>query len=314
MQITFKPGRSATVWHAAQAIQAGYPVAAPGLAEALRPLLAVRPVVGADEYAALLAMLAQLSAVGYERDELLAQVTLDKLRSRGGANLSAVSGLTAWIAEVEQGYLDWHATQSNNRGDANLLSEIQTRSQPLRQLWDARGPGLLRTLGRLTDAAVIPNGAEVVMVLPAVGGHGIAHLPTNRVTFEAVLTNADESLPEVVRLGWLLGQLQFDLPMLAEVVLPSRLAYVASLAMVPPTLAAAEEVELVHSAAEHLAHALVVWRIASTTAEDEPLAAVLDKWWQVTTASSTAWPTAVAALEQMLIESPASGARSHLDP
>lgn len=313
MQITFKPGRSATVWHAAQAIQAGYPVAAPGLADALRRLVQVRPVVGADEYAALLAMLAQLSAVGYERDELLAQVTLDKLRSRGGANLSAVSGLTAWIAEVEQAYLNWygghsHGDTGHNRSEENLIGEIQTRSQPLRQLWDARGPGLLRTLGRLTDPAVIPTGAEVVMVLPAVGGHGIAHLPTNRVTFEAVLTNADESLPEVVRLGWLLGQLQFDLPMLAEVVLPSRLAYLASLAMVPPTLAAAEEVELVHTAAEHLTHALVVWRIASSAAEAEPLAAVLDKWWQVYTASNTAWPAAVAALEQMLIESPASGA------
>jgi len=302
MRIDFKAGESASAWHAAQVIQSGCPVAAPGLAEALRPQLAVRPVVGPDEYAALLAMLAQLSAVGYERDEQLAQIALDKLRGHGGANLSAVSGLTAWIADVEQAYLGWHADKNCAPSTAKLLSEIQTRSQPLRQLWDARGPGLMRTLGRLTDPTVIAPGAEVVMVLPAVGGHGIAHMLTNRVTFEAVLTNADESLPEVVRLAWLLGQLQFDLPAIADLVLPNRLAYVASLAMVPPTLAAAEEVELVHNAIDSIAHALVVWRVASSHGEAQQLAALLGKWWQACITSDTAWPTAVAVLEQMLVE------------
>lgn len=297
MQLTFSQSDSASVWHAALAIGLGYPITAPQLGEALAPLLDITPVVPRDQQKALLAMLAQMSAVGYEKSEHLAERTLDKLGGKRSYNLSAVTGLTSWLTDVEQAYFDWHRARSSTP----LQNEIATRSQPFRGLWDARGPGLMRSLGRITDTAMVPEAAEVVMVAPAVGGHGVAHVATNRVTFEAVLTNANESLPEVVRFGWLLGQLQFDLPRVAESLLPARLEYLAACSTIPAALVAAQEVELVQFSPETVARAASLWRVASTPEEAGQLAALLSKWWSVYTTSTWQWPVALAALEQMML-------------
>ena len=53
----------------------------------------------------------------------------------------------------------------------------------------------------------------MILVQPVLGGAGAAHWLYNSVHIEAVLANPVAELPEVVRLGWLLAQLNFDLPM-----------------------------------------------------------------------------------------------------
>src|SRR5690606_23019649 len=93
------------------------------------------------------------------------------------------------------------------------LEELELRSAPLREQWEARGGGLLATLARLTTAGLVPEMADVILVHPVLGGGGAAHWQYNSVQFEAVLANPLAELPEVLRLGWLLAQLNFDLPL-----------------------------------------------------------------------------------------------------
>ncbi len=118
------------------------------------------------------------------------------------------------------------------------------RVGPLQSAWEARGPGLLAMIKRSTDADFLVESAGIVLVQPVVGGDGLAHLYTNRVHIEAVLTDIDRALPETLRLAWLLGQLNLDRPIYSDRVHGHALGEVAELALMPVVLAAAEEVEL----------------------------------------------------------------------
>ena len=98
----------------------------------------------------------------------------------------------------------------------NLTDELALRERPIREQWEARGPGLLCNIANLTEAGVVPEQADVLLVRPAFGGAGGAHLQANSVRIEAVLANPHADLPEVVRLAWLLAQLDLDLPRHSE--------------------------------------------------------------------------------------------------
>ena len=126
-----------------------------------------------------------------------------------------------------------------------MAEELELRTGPLRLQWEARGPGMLRTIGELTEPELIVPSADVILVYPALGGGGDAQLPNNTVRIEAVLANQVTELPETVRLGWMLAQLHLDVPMYGENVHIDRLPHVARFAMLVPALQAAEEVELV---------------------------------------------------------------------
>ena len=139
-----------------------------------------------------------------------------------------------------------------------------------------------------------------MLVCPLIGGHGRAHLPSNRVTFEAVLTHADAELPETLRLGWLLSQLNLDVPVLSESVAQPRLPWLAGWATLPLVLAAAESVELAKLDEATLARAIDCWYLIPPQA-DEPARKLFD-WWQAYATSNTRWPVALAALDQLLSE------------
>ena len=110
--------------------------------------------------------------------------------------------------------------------------------------WEARGPGLAAELIRLVEPEIMAPQADVVLVQPVRGGFGSACLPYNSVVMEPLLTDSNPQLPEVLRLGWLLAQLQCDLGKFQGTLAGDRLARAVALAMVPAVLAAAEEVEL----------------------------------------------------------------------
>ena len=99
----------------------------------------------------------------------------------------------------------------------------------LREQWEARGPGLLRAVGLRTEESLVADEAQVIVVQPALGGGGQAHLSANAVRIEAVLANPHAELPEVVRLAWLLAQLQLDLPAYSDRIQADRLPHVLSL-------------------------------------------------------------------------------------
>jgi hypothetical protein len=180
-----------------------------------------------------------------------------------------------------------------------VVDELELRSGPLREQWEAWGPGFLAAIERLTERAILAESAEVVLVYPALGGAAAAHLPYNNVTIEALLTNPHGELPEVVRLGWLLSTLNLDLPKYSEVIPSKRLTRLAPLAMLPVAMEAAAEVELTPGGAALLARAIAAWRLADSDAE--PLAKILQEWWQTYQDRRPAWSVALAALDRMLV-------------
>jgi hypothetical protein len=185
-----------------------------------------------------------------------------------------------------------------NAVQPRLANELTLRAEPLRQQWEARGPGLMAGIARLTEAEYIVTRADVLLVQPALGGAGAAHLPYNSVRIEGLLANPWPQLPEVVRLGWLLSQLNLDLPKYQGGLTRGRLEAVGCLAMVPVTLEAAAGVDLTKADPAMLRFALQAWRAVPGLMPDyiQPLW----DWWQVQRESRMSWVVALAALDRML--------------
>lgn len=178
--------------------------------------------------------------------------------------------------------------------------ELAVRVRPLREQWESRGPGLMRQIARLSDERLIAPKAEVVLVTPVVGGHGRAHLFCNRVTFEAVLVNPSPELPEILRLAWLLTQLNQDLAEFSEYLSGGHLPQVAALATLPLVLSAAETVELARLDTATLQTALSCWHFSPELPGD--VDRKLFDWWQTYTARDTPWAVALKALDALLAE------------
>ena len=287
---------SASAFHAAQAIIQGRPLAdsalANALAESAHELAAAIEATGIPS--ALFWEHAAALAAGVHNNRELAGVLLTKCIGRAKNQAALVDPLAAAITSLEHAY-DAAAPRSNN--------ELEVRSGPLREQWEARGPGMLAQIGRSTEPDLIVPEADLILVHPIQGGGGAAHLPYNSVRIEAVLTNPHFNLPEVVRLAWLLAQLNNDLPIHQDNLPRDRVAEMGAFALVPATLAAAETVELARSDQPTLAAALDVWQICKEDAEQ--LAATLDEWWQVYSESRPRWAVALAALDRMVANSAA---------
>lgn len=247
------------------------------------------------------ALASELSAAGWDTDAFFAQavpltVRCDTPRQLAEAVLRKLLGphhtqstdlLTRRLTTL---------TAAMHAAIPDVADEIELRGGPLRDQWEARGPGLLHTLRQLTEPEVVVDSADVLLVQPLVGGAGAAYSPYNTLKFEAMLANSVAALPEVVRLGWLWAQLNLDLPQYQDHVGRDRLAVIGPLALIPPTLAAAQEVELARCDAETLSLALDTW-------QTEPVAPeLLLEWWSTYQATNPSWAAALGALDHMLVE------------
>ncbi len=296
MKLRWKASFSASCLQAAASISEGLPIADSTIAAILQtPTEALTRELHACGFAveSTLPLLVGLAA-DYENNRQLIEMAARRTRGAGALDEATVSRLAGCIADLEAAWL---------REQPTLLEELAVRGRPLREQWEARGPGLLQAIRRLTVENFIAPSAEVVLVSPLVGGHGRAHLQSNRVTFEAVLTNPYPELPETLRLGWLLSQLNLDVPVLSEPVSQLRLPWLASLATLPLVLAAAESVELpspgkVMLNAETLSRVIECWHLPPPLPNETPQR-LLD-WWQAYADSATRWPVAMSALDQML--------------
>jgi hypothetical protein len=181
-----------------------------------------------------------------------------------------------------------------------FAEEMQLRQAPLREQWEAYGPGLWSQLCSLVDADIFVNQAEVSLLMPVVGGFGWAQLQTNRIQIEAVLTNANPQITEVTRLAWLLGQLDFDRPRYSDLINTMRLRKVAGLAMLPPVLMAGEELGLCSLNAETLRQAIELWKIMPSGNKTEAISEVLMIWWETFRSGQTDWSVALTGLDRML--------------
>ncbi|QDU77600.1 hypothetical protein Pan97_46720 [Bremerella volcania] len=176
--------------------------------------------------------------------------------------------------------------------------ELSLRRRPLREAWEARGPGLLYFLMRVLPEEFLPETADVILVLPISGGRGTAHLAYNSVRLEGMLYDPHPQLPEVARLGWLISQLNLDLPKYSEEIDPDRIGMIARLATLPGILYAAEEVELVKPGSVSLADAMKLWQV--THIGHEALAEIVQQWWQTQETRQAPWRIALMALDRMI--------------
>ena len=123
----------------------------------------------------------------------------------------------------------------------NVIEELELRPGRCANNGTRGVPGLLAAIGQYTEPELITGQANIGMVHPVLGGGGEAYPDYDTVVWEAVLTNPLPQLPEVVRLGWLISQLNLQLPRYQGDLQRERAFELGSWAMLPATLAAAEE-------------------------------------------------------------------------
>jgi len=294
---------SASVLHAAAALIAGTPPAAP---ELWQPL--VEPVAALSELLqrlgiqpdALFAHLIPLS-VGIPENRMLAEVAL---RKTVGPQSSVVD--VEALARVLSGL---RAAQLASQ--PSLLDELSLRSGPLREQWETYGPGLVRLATRMTEPELWVEEATVWPVYPFAGGGGVAHPPYNGARIEAVLANPRPELPEVVRLVWLVSQANLDLPRYADRL--ARPALVGALANIPAVVAAAAELELVSPERLPLKNVLTWW-VGIPPEQATPLAATLAAWWEAVLGERPRWSIALAGLEAMIGAEPSNPLPADIEP
>ncbi len=289
-EITWRGHVVASALHAAEAISRNQLLADSRLAAAIKePALRLAAEIRAANLpsARFWGNLIPLSANITVRRQLV-ETAVAKTVGRGHGFETTVANLDAVVATVEA---------AMRAALPNLNDELALRERPLREQWEARGAGMLHRIGQLTDEALIAPQCEVVLVHPALGGGGDAHLSYNSVRIEAMLTNPNAELPEIVRLAWLIAQLQLDLPIYSDAIHADRLPHIARYAMLPPTLIAAESVELVRFAPDALHKAIAAWRPAVPPGVDP--AALISEWWQTYQETRPPWRVALAALDQL---------------
>jgi hypothetical protein len=294
IELRWLASTSASALHAAEAIFRGESLVDDRLQERLtdptEQLVEEIEAAGmaADEMVPLIAAL----SIGIENNRELIEVGITKLRGRSESLGDTVGRIAGRVADLEAAF---------RRTLPDVTDQLALRGEPLRQQWDARGPGMLLHFGRITDELLVPTEAQVALVYPVLGGGGLAHLPFNSVRIEAVLANPLPGLPEVVRLAWLLCQLQLDVPIHSEPVPRQRLPYVARLAVLPGVLEAAEYVELVRDAASLLPFALSAWRIAPPE-DASAVAEIVTAWWATYHEKVIAPRIAMSGLDRMLCD------------
>jgi hypothetical protein len=289
IQLTWRADPLVSALHAAQAVDLKLPLADPRLAAIEGPAgQLVAEIRAANLPAARFwSNLIPLAAKSAGR-RLLVETAVTKTIGRVARFEAIVTNLGTSIAGVET------AMQA---ALPEMADELAHRERPLREQWEARGPGMLREIGHLTDESLLVPGCEVLLVHPATGGGGEAHLAYNSVRIEAVLANPVAELPEAVRLAWLIAQLQLDLPIHSEAIHADRLPHIARYAMLPPALIAAERVELARFTPESVQRAIHAWRLAAPPGVDP--AALISQWWHTYSETRPPWRVGLAALDQM---------------
>ena len=228
-------------------------------------------------------------AIELENKTQIAETALTKTIGRGRVSQADVAEWTGALSDLENAFC---------QALPDALDQLAARGEPLKRQWEARGPGLLSALTLQTDERLIVEQADVVLVYPALGGGGVAHLLYNSVRLEAVLADPHTSLPETVRLAWLLARLNLDLPIHSETISGTHLPWIGGLAMIPPVLSAAEEVEWARLDPQTVKLALTAWHLADDHLEE--LTDMLLDWWKTYRDKRPRWAVALAALEQMV--------------
>jgi hypothetical protein len=280
-----------TCLHAAEAIGSGRTLADGPLAEAITP--PARSLVNAIRAAELpwqrfWQHLLPLAAQA-DNPRQLVQWSLRKAMGKGPRADALLSPLAGWISEL---------FAAARRATPDLAGQLDERACSLRQQWEEVEVGLLATIAQLVDPRILVDSATVVVVDAVQGGGGAAHLWYNSLRIEAVTQDPKPELPEVVRLAWLLAQLNLDLPVFCDRLRSVNLPWLAAVAMLPPTLTAAAQAGILDDPIACIPRALAQWDIPEPP--DADLAGTLTVWWRTYQESKPDWGVSLEALERLL--------------
>ena len=181
-----------------------------------------------------------------------------------------------------------------------LAAQIELRYRPLRDRWETCGFGLLRTLAKGFwggNYAAEPDATDpipLVMIQPIRGGDGGVDAGAGRVWMEAMLTDVDPEVPEVLRLAFLahlllvMRALNFD-----HLSQEMRRAY--RLAIMVQCLDVGGEFDLIRSGDLPISRAMDLWRIGDASEVD-----TVACWWKDTGRADDPWPIKVQRLSNEL--------------
>jgi hypothetical protein len=174
-----------------------------------------------------------------------------------------------------------------------LKEQLPLRSGPLRDLWDATGPGLLREIGRRTIEKLVPARTHVLLVQPVRGGDGDLLDGKDSVWMEAMLTHPEPAIPETLRVAWLVARKGFDHESANRWVESDRLPRAAAMALLPIVLAAGEELGLCRESDESIRLTAKIWHVGRDVE-------ALLRWWSQMRQGELPLPVAIRALDKML--------------
>ncbi len=189
-----------------------------------------------------------------------------------------------------------------------LADQLLLRARPIREQWDAYGSALMRQIARQTHESFIPKTVTAILLSPFRGGDGDCDPASHKLWIEAVLTNPSRDVPEVLRLAWLIARIGLITALSGDEktddsnlwMSPTHAARVCALALVPITLSAAKELELVPERGLEMtaliSEATGLWRTASAGAT----VATIDRWWKQVELLPTPFPVTLKALDRML--------------
>lgn len=183
--------------------------------------------------------------------------------------------------------------------------QLSLRARPIREQWDGYGAGLLRRVAKKTHESFIPKNVVCVLLSPYRGGAGDCDPASSTLWMEAVLTNPVASVPEVLRLVWLVTRIGIGsrvLPIEAGVITgedSNRATMVLALSALPVVLDAACYLEMTQSptvTAALIDSAVQAWfgPMESTVVE------IVEKWWSQSEQINPPFPVALKALDRML--------------
>ena len=180
-----------------------------------------------------------------------------------------------------------------------LAEQLDLRGRPIRTQWDTYGPGLLNNIALQIwsdspPADWWPTRIDGLLIQPMRGGDGGYESNLRKFWIEAMLTDADQSVPEVLRVAWLVTQLAVEVHTRERSSeSPSSLPW--EIGCVPMVLSAGRELDLVKGDTLPLEAALRLWNLGTSETSG-----VLLEWWEQARASSSPIPVSLKQLDQML--------------
>ncbi|QDS92929.1 hypothetical protein FF011L_16840 [Roseimaritima multifibrata] len=177
-----------------------------------------------------------------------------------------------------------------------LAEQLPLRGRPLQTAWDERGRGMLVQIGQQTHADLLPKKVEIRLVQPVSGGGGYVDFQHQAIWVEAMLTNVDPQVPELLRIAWLVARLGIGQGGANRMVEATHLPVVAALGLIPIVLQAGQNLDLVPPGELPIQRTLDLWQQGAAPATT----LVLQDWWRQVNSGSTPFPVALKALDRML--------------